>query len=85
MSGRQLQLIVVMISGRIGTVTISVITSVAVAIPIVIDYNGDRGRDRNDCHNVRLDNGYSANGRLDRSAAYCEKWILPSSKNGMIS
>jgi len=46
--------------------------------PNRIDYNGDRGRDRNDCHNVRLDNGYSANGRLDRSAAYCEKWILPS-------
>jgi hypothetical protein len=35
--------------------------------PNRIDYNGDRGRDRNDCHSVRLDNDYSANGRLDRS------------------
>jgi len=50
-----------------------------------LGHNSSRGCDRNDCHNVRLDNGYSANGRLDRSAAYCEKWILPSSKNGMIS
>jgi hypothetical protein len=85
MSGRQLQLIVVLISGLIGHCNDLGHNSSRRRDPNRIDYNGDRGRDRNDCHNVRLDNGYSANGRLDRSAAYCEKWILPSSKNGMIS
>ena len=88
MNATALQLIVVLIPGLIGTVTLTPITPVAVTVPIVSTITALV---------VAIVTTVIASVSITTiapmvvsivviyPAAYCEKWILPSSKSGMIS